>query len=63
MFRVKVVRDSEEKMKCIGSLLKDGKKSLIFCDYIGYGKKIAERFGIPFVYSRTKNRLNTLREQ
>ena len=60
-FRVYLVKSEAEKLKKLGKLLNIPLKTLIFCDYLEMGKKIAKKFKIPFVYSETKNRLDIIR--
>ncbi len=62
-FKVKVVKNEAAKLKLLDKLLKENKKTLIFCDYIEFGRKIANRYGLPFVYSRTKRRLDMLKDE
>jgi len=37
-------------------------KTIIFCDGIELGKKIAEKYGLEFVYGATTGRLDKIRE-
>jgi len=60
-FKLYIVRDYHEKFRRLDELLKIPVKTLIFCDSIRLGKQIASRFGIPFVYSETRNRLEIIR--
>ncbi|WP_202320414.1 DEAD/DEAH box helicase [Archaeoglobus neptunius] len=60
VFRVKVVRNEREKLKELEKLVGEGKRTIIFCDYISLGKKIAKRLNVPFVYSRTRRRMETI---
>jgi len=61
-FRLYVVKDYHEKMKRLEELLKIPIKTIIFCDAINLGKQISKRFGIPFVYGETKDRLSTIKD-
>lgn len=62
IFRLYLVKNDKEKLKKLDELLKLPLKTIIFCDYIEFGKKIAKTFDIPFVYGKTKKRLETIRE-
>jgi hypothetical protein len=61
-FRVYILSDNREKMRKLGELLQVPAKTLIFCDWLDLGEKIAETFNIPFVYGETKDRLEIIRE-
>ncbi len=61
-FRLYVVKDYHEKMKRLEELLKIPVKTIIFCDTINLGKQISKRFGIPFVYGETKDRLRIIKD-
>ncbi|MGB9778907.1 MAG: hypothetical protein ACPLW8_05830, partial [Candidatus Bathyarchaeales archaeon] len=49
-FRVYILSDNREKMRKLGELLQIPVKTLIFCDWLDLGEKIAKAFNIPFVY-------------
>ena len=61
-FRLYIVKDYHEKMRRLGELLKIPVKTIIFCDAISLGKQISKRFGIPFVFGETKDRLSIIKE-
>ena len=61
-FRLYIVRDYNEKFRKLEELLKIPVKTIIFCDSIRLGKQISKRFGIPFVYGETKDRLSIIRD-
>jgi hypothetical protein len=61
-FRVYILSDNREKMRKLGELLQIPVKTLIFCDWLDLGEKIAKTFNIPFVYGETKDRLDVIRE-
>jgi len=61
-FKLYVVKDYHEKFRRLEELLKIPIKTIIFCDSIKLGKQISSRFGIPFVYGETKNRLQIIKE-
>lgn len=52
-----VVRSSAGKIRKLEDLLDMNKKTFIFCDTIELGKAIAKKFGIPYIYGATDNRL------
>lgn len=56
----KVVPTDLEKMRVLEDLLKVPMKTLIFVELVNSGKKIAQRFGLPFVYGETKDRLEVI---
>jgi len=58
---VRVVANDREKMRVLEEMLRVPMKTLIFVELIRSGKKISERFGIPFVYGDTKNRLEIIK--
>jgi DNA excision repair protein ERCC-3 len=62
VFRVYILRDEKEKFRKLDELLRLPQKTIIFCDWIPLGKRISRRFGIPFIYGETKNRLDLIRE-
>jgi DNA excision repair protein ERCC-3 len=59
---VKVVPTEREKMSVLEDLLKIPVKTLIFVELIQSGEKISKKFGIPFVYGNTKNRLSIIKK-
>jgi len=62
LFKVYIVGSEGGKLKLLQDLLKIPVKTIIFSDYIKLGEKIAKRFGIPFVYGATRDRLSILRQ-
>jgi len=58
----RVVSTDAEKMTVLESLLRLPLKTLIFVELIDSGEKIAEHFGLPFVYGQSTNRLDTIRD-
>ena len=62
VFRVYILPSEKEKFRKLDELLKLPQKTLIFCDWLSLGKKISKRFGIPFIYGETKERLDIIRE-
>ena len=60
---VHVVRDQTAKFAALDVLLKEEKKTLIFCDGLDLGNKIAHQYQIPFVSGETKtDRLDIIRD-
>ena len=56
-----IVNDQAAKMRKIEELLTE-EKTLIFCDGLEFGEKIADKLGIPFINGSSKARLDTARE-
>ena len=59
-FRVYLLRDMREKFRKLDELMDHPLKTIIFCDWIKLGKRIAQRYGIPFVYHETKDGLGII---
>lgn len=59
---VHTVKSSAGKMRKLEELIDPKKKTIIFCDTIQIGKEIARRFGIPYIYGDTNNRLAEIAE-
>lgn len=58
-----IVRDLKEKNKKIMELLVEVPiKTLVFCDSIDKGKRLSRMFGVPFIFGKTKNRMDIIRE-
>jgi DNA excision repair protein ERCC-3 len=62
IFRLFLLSNNFEKLRKLDELLKLPVKTLIFCDSIDFGQKIANKFDIPFVYGETKGRMDIIRE-
>ncbi|MHA1407945.1 MAG: DEAD/DEAH box helicase [Candidatus Heimdallarchaeaceae archaeon] len=60
-FRVYILKDNREKLRKLEDLLNIPLKTIIFCDWIDFGKKIASKFNIPFIYGQTKDRLEVIK--
>ena len=60
--RVYLVNGKYDKEKKLKELLKDFKKTIIFCDGIEWGKSLSKRLEIPFIYGQTKDRINIIKE-
>jgi len=61
-FKLYIVKNEELKIKRLGELLRIPVKTIVFCDSIELGKRIAEKFALPFVYGETKDRLDVIRQ-
>ncbi len=59
--RVLIVQDLEQKHRALPGLL-NGHKTIVFCDAIADGQRIAEELGIPFIHAATNKRLEVLAE-
>jgi DNA excision repair protein ERCC-3 len=62
VFRVYILKDNRDKMRKLGELLRIPVKTIIFCDWLDFGERIAKTFNIPFVYGETKDRLEVIRQ-
>jgi len=60
-FKLFILSDNRAKIRKLEELLRLPLKTIIFCDYIDFGEKIARTFDIPFVYGATKDRLEIIR--
>ncbi len=60
--RVYLVPGKFEKEKKLKELLKDPKKTIIFCDSIEWGKSLSQRLEIPFIWGESKDRLEIVKE-
>jgi DNA excision repair protein ERCC-3 len=58
---IHVVRDLAGKFAKLDELMQAPGKTLIFCDLKALGRKISERYHIPFVSGETQERLATVR--
>ncbi len=61
-FKLYIVKNNREKIERLEELLRIPVKTIIFCDSIDMGKKLSRKFGIPFVYGATKDRLETIKK-
>ncbi len=61
-FRVYILNDNRDKIRKLRELLQIPVKTLIFCDWLDLGDKIAKTFNIPFVYGATQDRLEVIRQ-
>lgn len=53
---------TKQKYMYVSEIVDETKKTMIFCDSIDLGKKIADRLGVPHVYGDTTNRMEIMRE-
>ncbi|MEM2612301.1 MAG: hypothetical protein QW332_06165 [Thermoproteota archaeon] len=61
-FRVFILDSERAKIRKLEELLRIPMKTIIFCDNIDLGQRIAKMLNIPFVYGATKERLEIIRE-
>ncbi|GEM_PF-1719220 len=59
--RLILVGGESEKLAKLDNLMAEPSTTLVYCDNLQEGKRIAERFGGTFINGETKNRLETLR--
>jgi len=60
---VHVVKNPRDKLRKLDALLSDETgKTVIFCDSIELGKRLAKKYGLTFVYGATTRRLEKIRE-
>ena len=57
---VHVVRGESSKIAKVQELLNVKKKTLIFCDGLELGKKIANQINVPFISGQSENRLDMI---
>lgn len=57
---VHTVRGESSKIGKVQELLNPKKKTLIFCDTIELGKKIANQLNVPFIFGETDNRMELI---
>lgn len=61
-FKLYILQDNRAKLRKLGELLRLPLKPIVFCDSIQLGKRIAQKFELPFVYGETRGRLDIIRE-
>jgi superfamily II DNA or RNA helicase len=59
--KVFLVEDVEHKHEVVGQLLQQHKSVVVLCESIADGDELHFRYGIPFICSRTKDKLRVLR--
>jgi len=60
---LKIVNTAQDKLSYLTQLLNlETGKTLIFCDSLDLGEKIAREHGLEFVYGQTKHRLDLIRD-
>lgn len=57
-----IVKNEQDRMRRLGSILEEKMKTIIFCDYIEMGKTYADKFKIPFVYGDSKDKLAKIKD-
>lgn len=62
IFKLFLLSNQREKLKKLEELLRLPGKTIIFCDSIEFGQKIADTFEIPFIYGATRERLELIRQ-
>ncbi|MHA1868834.1 MAG: DEAD/DEAH box helicase [Candidatus Heimdallarchaeaceae archaeon] len=60
-FKLYLLPDNKAKIRKLNELLKLPLKTIIFCDSIEFGQRIARNFNIPFIYGATRDRLEIIR--
>ena len=60
---VYVVQTPDDKTRTLQELLKESPhgKTIVYCDLIHQGQALSEKFGIPFVYGKTNERMEIIR--
>lgn len=53
---VMIVKSEDARLQALADLIADDKKTIIFCDSLDMGAKIAKRFAIPHIYGETKDK-------
>jgi DNA excision repair protein ERCC-3 len=56
------VPTQDAKENVLSELLDPGKKTIVFCDSLDRGQRLADYYGMPFVNGQTTDRLDTVRE-
>jgi len=59
--KVMVVEDLEHKHEVVGELLRRHGSVVVMCEAIADGQELELRYGIPFIHSKTKNKLDIVR--
>lgn len=59
--KVILVEDLEHKHEVVGDLLRQHKSVVVMCESLEDGRELEARYGIPFVHSKTKNKLAIVR--
>jgi hypothetical protein len=59
---VVIVPEASLKISAVETLIDSRERTLIFSDSIAAGRALEEQTGIPFVFSGTKNKLQTIRK-
>lgn len=59
--RILLVRDLEHKYR-LANALTENKRAIVFCEALADGREIERRYGMPFVYSETRDPLRVIAE-
>lgn len=59
--KVLIVEDLEHKHQVVGELLRKHKSVVVMCESLEDGRELEARYGIPFVHSKTRNKLAIVR--
>jgi hypothetical protein len=59
--KVFLVEDAEHKHEVVGQLLHKHASVVVLCEALADGRELELRYGIPFVHSKTKHKLQLLR--
>jgi DNA excision repair protein ERCC-3 len=57
-----ILPDEPSKTTRLEQLLRDDKRTVVYCDGIEKGNMLSKRLGIPFVDGSSRNRLDTIRK-
>jgi hypothetical protein len=57
-----IVKNEDARLSVLADLLTTEKKTIIFCDSLELGAKIAKRFAIPHIYGETKDKYQKAKE-
>lgn len=59
--KVFLVEDTEHKHEVVGQLLQKHASVVVLCEALADGRELELRYGIPFIHSKTKQKLQRLR--
>jgi hypothetical protein len=59
--KVLLVEDREHKHEVVGDILRQHEAVVVLCESIEDGRELELRYGIPFIHSQTKHKLQVLR--
>ena len=59
-----IVKNDDSRFKKLAEILRDEKKTIVFCDSLETGKMLAAKYEVPFVSGETKvDRLKTMQDE